>query len=160
MKRRSIIWLMIVSVLIAITYNYNQHEKVNRAKKAFIYEGVNPSQYINCIDFSKKVELYQIRKGQRFIQYQVEGNPQGNFYGLDGATPSELGISDIGYNPETKTISKKEKRTYVAVTDQIVLATYSAAVVDDWSTPEIETQTVGNEVQLFSTCKKCFERIE
>jgi hypothetical protein len=102
--------------------------------------------------------MYYIEKGTKLIQYQIPNAEQGNFYALPFATPSKLGISDKGYDAKSKSIVKKERRVYYATKDFKVLASYAAPVVDDWSTPEIETQTEGSELQFFTTCKSCFKR--
>jgi hypothetical protein len=104
--------------------------------------------------------MYHVKQGDKFIQYQLPNAPQGNFYALEGSTPSGLGISSHGYVQKWNMLVPKEKRVYVALRDFDMLSSYAAPVVDNWSTPKIETQTKGRELQFFTTCKKCFERIE
>ena len=157
MKRRVSILLMIALALFAIFTNYQQHERVKLASEIFISEGVEPQKYRHSIDYAKSVTLHTLKKGDQLIQWQVVGAPQGNFYGLPGSKPTELGISEFGYDPESKMVMKKQLRTYIVTRDMEVLGSYAAPVIDDWSTPEIETQTTGHKLQLFSTCKPCFE---
>lgn len=157
MKRQVLICLMIVATLFSIFTNYNQHQRVRTASEIFIESGVDAEKYRNAIDYTKTVTMYSIKKGDKLIQYQIVGAPQGNFYGLPGSKPTELGISEWGYDPNSKMTMKKELRTYIVTKDMEVLGSYAAPVVDDWSTPEIETQTEGHKLQFFSTCKSCFE---
>ena len=158
-REKPILGLMVIAVLIAIISNHNEriHTRKDLAMHVFIEDQINPDKYMEAIDFSKPVTMYRIKKGDLVIQYQVPGAPQGNFYGLEGATPTELGISDVGWDSKSEKIVPKVKQVYIATKDFDVLASYSAPVVDDWSTPEIETKTTGHKLQLFTTCKPCFK---
>ena len=161
MKKRNLtIAIMIISVLFAIGYHKIQSARVNveTAISFFVKHDVNLDTYKLGIDFSKPVRILHVKKGDKFIQYQIPGAPQGNFYALEGTTPSELGISEWGYDSEYELTVKKRARIYIATKDFKVLASYAAAVVDDWSTPEDETQTDGSKLQLFTTCKPCFQQ--
>lgn len=165
MNRWSWMFLMLISLIIAIGVNENRkHEfmmnNYNLASDVFIDELENPNQYITAIDYYKPVTSYQVKKGDRFIQYQVPGAPQGNFYAFEGSTPTELGISNLGYDFQMELVVEKEMRTYIATKDFVVLSSYAAPVTDDWSTPQIETQTEGHARQLFTTCKECFDKLE
>jgi hypothetical protein len=160
MKMQWKIILLISLGVFAAIYNQYQIDKYLSKKLAthmFTVNNVNPDKYLPGINFSKPVKLYEIREGDRFIQYQIPGAPQGNFYALEGSTPSELGINDMGYDSKLERNVKKEKRIYIAKIDMDVISSYAAAIVDDWSTPEDETQTEGNKLQLFTTCKHCFK---
>ena len=151
---------MILSVIFAIGYHKIQYTRANveLAVSYFITQNVEPYTYMDGIDLSKPVKVFHIKKGDVFIQYQLAGAPQGNFYGLEGSTPSELGINEIGWDEEESIVVKKELRLYIATKDFDALSSYAAAVVDDWSTPEDETQTEGTAIQLFTTCKPCFKQ--
>ena len=158
-SRRIILGIMMLAVLFAFLFNYNQRKEIANCDVAinvFEVNGLDPDKYLKGIDCSKPVRIYEVKRGDVFIQYQLPGAPQGNFYALEGSTPSELGINEIGYDYDEEIVVKKEKRYYIATRDFNVLSSYAAAVVDDWSTPEDETQTEGSKQQFFSTCKKCF----
>lgn len=129
------------------------------AESVFIEAKVPAAEYAAGINFFKPVKIYQVKKGDIFIQYQVPAAPQGSFYGLQESTPSELGINEMGLDPKTKSRVKKEKRIYVATKDFNVLSSYAAPAIDNWSTPEDESRTQGNKQQFFTICKLCFERI-
>jgi len=158
-KRKIIIGLMIMAVGISVLFHKHQimEQRKLTVMNEFVLAHVDPDKYMQAIDYSKPVVVYHINKGDKFIQYQVPGAPQGNFYALEGSTPTELGISDVGWDPKSEKVVKKEMRIYTATKDFDVLSSYSAPVVDNWSTPEIETQTTGHKLQLFTTCKPCFE---
>lgn len=150
------------SLLIQVHKQAVKFDQVVKRKMEIIHSQTNEdydkfAKYLNGIDFKKPVEIFHIKKGDVFIQYQIPGAPQGNFYGLKDSTPSELGISDVGYDPIKKKVVKKEKRTYTSIKNFDALSSYAAPVIDKWSTPEIETQTEGSKLQIFTTCKKCFE---
>jgi len=159
MKRNIQIGIMIVAVLFAVCYNQYQlrHHNEEIAVSYFITNHIKSNMYMDGIDFSKPVKVFHIKKGDVFIQYQIPSAPQGNFYGLEGASPSELGINEFGYDKMHNIPVKKLKRVYVATKDFDALSSYAAPIKDDWSTPEDETQTEGSAIQLFSTCKPCFE---
>lgn len=165
MKRNIIIGLMAISVLFAVVFNQSQQydRRYELASDYLTTSTQKTTNLLEGIDFSKPVTIYQIKPNEKFIQYQVEDAPQGNFYALatlnDDPTPSELGISEMGYNQKTKEVVRKEKRVYIAVKATTALASYAAPIVDDWSTPEVETQTTGHKLQLFSTCKPCFKLV-
>ena len=158
---------MLLAVLVAVSFNeMRRHERyVENFKLAsevlLIQVSVDDAnKYLHGMDLSKPVEIMHIKVGDRFIQYQVPGAPQGNFYAREGSTPSQLGISPMGYDAQSKMNVRKQKRTYEAVKEVDALSSYAAPVVDDWSTPEIETQTEGHQLQIFSTCKPCFKEID
>jgi len=161
-KRRFILTIMIAAVLFALAFNATQRSNINSKKHyaslVIQSEGEDPQKYLKGIDFTKPVKLWHLSKGDVVIQYQTPSAPQGNFYAFLGSKPTELGIGDVGIDPETDLKVKKHMRVYVVTTEQEVLATYAAPIKDDWSTPEDETQTQGSKLQLFSTCKPCFER--
>lgn len=161
-KRNFIVTLMLLSCVFATVHFKNQRyeERMNLSMRVLESEGIkDPSPYLNGIDFNKPVTSYTIKKGTILIQYQTPNNPQGNFYSYEGATPTELGISERGYDPVLKEVVEKDVRYYLATEDVKALSSYAAPVIDDWSTPEVETQTKGKKQQLFTTCKKCFKNV-
>lgn len=160
-KNKIILAITVVSLILAI--NIHQVKKrfmyQNIARSVFLAAGVPVSEYAAGINFFKPVKIYPVKKGDIFIQYQVPAAPQGGFYGLQESTPSELGINEMGLDPKTKSIVKKERRIYVAIKDFNALSSYAASVKDNWSTPEDESRTQGKHQQFFTICKPCFERI-
>ena len=160
MKRFIQVGLMVCITVMVVTLSMlnKMHERMDVALEAFKIENVSPDKYSNSINYTKPVRMYSIYKGDKFIQYQIPGSPQGNFYAMEGATPSKLGISNMGYDPKMKTVVPKIKIVYVATKNFEALGSYAAPIIDDWSTPEIETQTQGSELQIFTTCKPCFEK--
>lgn len=164
-KRYVILVLMVWSVIMAVVVNEDRREIVRNdnyvlAFDVFKKEGVDLDKYLEGIDFNKPVSIYHVKKSDIFIQYQTLNSPQGNFYAFEGSTPSSLGISDQGWDEKSQSIVDKEMRVYVATKDFDALMSYAAPVVDDWSTPEIETQTEGHDRQLFTTCKECFTFVD
>lgn len=160
-KNKLIVGLMLLAIAISLIVATNRsssicQKNIEIATFFMNIQGVD-TKYISGIDCHKNVGIYVVKKGDKLIQYQVPGRPQGNFYGFEGSTPSSLGISETGYDPVTKTIMEKEKRVYMAKKNFKVLLSFSAPVKDDWSTPEIETQTEGTAPQILTTCKECFE---
>jgi len=162
LKRNVIISLMILSSITSIAYNH--YDKRNERKKLAIEilsTNIHDFQkYLNGIDFNKPVTLYHLNTGDIVIQYQVPGAPQGNFYGFINSKPDELGISAVGFDFDQNKIVKKEARMYEVVRNIDALSSYAAPVKDDWSTREIETQTKGTALQLFSDCKVCFKLLD
>jgi hypothetical protein len=160
MKQNRNIHFIAIVVVVVLAIFYTQYHFKNNNKKLsvsyFINQDVNPDTYMDGIDLSKPVKVFHIKKGDIFIQYQLPGAPQGNFYALEGSTPSELGINDTGYDPDLKII-KKEKQTYIATKDFDALSLYAAPIVDSLSTP-INEQIKEVKLQIFSTCKLCFEQ--
>jgi len=162
-SRRFILWLMAIAVVFAVTFNETKRSNMNQRRhyaslviQSEIKE--SPTRYLKGIDFKRPVKLWDLKEGDVVIQYQTPSAPQGNFYGFLGSKPTDLGISEFGIDPNTGLKVKKRLRVYVVTRDMDVLSSYAAPVKDDWSTPEDETQTRGNKLQLFSSCKECFER--
>jgi hypothetical protein len=162
-QQAKIIFIMICAVLFAVVFNQMkwaafEHKNEALALSVFIEEGFPPGQYMEGIDLKKPVKMYELRKGQEVIQYQVPCVDQGNFYGLEGSSPSELGINENGFDSCMGATVKRQLRVYIVTKDMSVLSSYAAPISDNWSTPEDETQTKGSKLQLFSTCKPCFKR--
>lgn len=158
-KNKVVLIITAISLLLAINFHQIKKHFINQeiARAVFIEAGVPEAKYMKGINFNKPVRMYKVKKGDIFIQYQVAGAPQGNFYALEGSSPTELGINDFGIDITTGLMVRKRMRVYIAIKDFTLLSSYAAAVIDDWSTPEDETQTKGNKLQLFTTCKPCFE---
>ena len=158
-QNKIILIIMAAAVLFAINFNQLRRHYIYQetAREVFLSEGLDPSVYMKGINFRKPVRILHVKKGDTLIQYQVPNVPQGNFYALLGAAPTELGIGDFGIEPQTGLKVKKRLRVYIATKDVDVLSSYARAIVDDWSTPEDETQTEGSKLQFFSTCKPCFK---
>ena len=164
MKTTIKILIILTAVLVATSYRYKQVQEVyfDRhmiAAKEFVHALDPDNDYLNKllkgIDYKKPVYIITIKKGTRLIQYQTPNSKQGNFYGYENSTPNDLGISPFGWDPIEKRVMEKEKRYYIATQDFKGLVSYTAPIVDDWSTPEIETQTSGHSIQVFTSCKAC-----
>ena len=161
MSRKTILIIMAISVLFAISFNRGRisiHHK-NLATEIFESANVNANDYLRGINLHRPVGIYVAKEGEVFIQYQIPNAPQGNFYGLEGSTPNQLGINEYGYDPQTEEKVKKEIRIYKVVKETEMLSSFAAPTVDDWSTPEDEARTDGSELQFFTTCKDCFQQI-
>ena len=156
-KRNIQIGIMILAVIFAVMFHREQVIDHNKETAHNYFVEYECPVYPYGIDYTRPVKLYQVKKGDVFIQYQIPNAPQGNFYAFEGSLPTELGINEIGYDEDEEIVAKKVKRFYVATKDFIVLSSYTAPMVDDWSTPEDETQTKGGKIQLFTTCKTCFK---
>jgi hypothetical protein len=158
-KNKVILSIMVIAIILAINFNQIKRHSARQeiARAAFTEAMVAVNEYMKGIDFSKPVTTHHMKKGEIVIQYQTPNSPQGNFYGLYGSTPDELGINKMGYDPAMKVTVLKERRVYVVIKDFDVVMSYAAPVVDDWSTPEDETRVGGKNLQIFTTCKECFE---
>lgn len=158
-KNKVILSIMAIAVILAINFNQIKRHSARQeiARAAFTEAMVSVNEYMKGINFSKPVTIHHMKKGDVAIQYQTSNSPQGNFYGLYGSTPDELGINKMGYDPAMKVIVLKDRRVYVAIKDFNVLMSYSKSIVDDWSTFEDETRVGGKKLQIFTTCKECFE---
>lgn len=159
-QNKIILGIMAVALLLAFNIHQIKRDVIYRsiARAEFEKAYLPAERYMRGISFNKPVKMFMVKKGDRFIQWQVPNAPQGNFYGLYGSMPTELGINVIGVDPVTGNRIFKEMRVYIATIDFSMLSSYSAPVKDDWSTPEDETQTEGKKLQFFTTCKVCFER--
>ena len=149
-----------MSVLLAICFHLVKKEVVYRriARSVFIETNLPYEQLMKGINFKKPVTIYKVKKGAVLIQYQIPNAPQGNFYGRPESSPNKLGVSCMGYDSAKKVNVMKEQRVYVAIKDTNVLMSYAAPIKDDWSTPEDEEVFGGRAIQIFTTCKECFER--
>ena len=159
-KNKVVLILTVISIVLAINFHQMKKHFIYQqlARKVFTTSNVPVDEYMKGINFSKQVRILKVKKGDMFIQYQIPSNHQGNFYGLPGSKPDELGISEMGYDSTTKTNILKEKRIYIALEDFDLLSSYAAPVVDNWSTPENEKRVGGSKVQFFTICKECFLR--
>lgn len=159
LKNKIILVITVLLLILAINVHKMRRNFANfaTAQTAFVEAGVSAEKYMAGIDFDKPVRIYKVKKGDIFIQFQIPGAPQGNFYGLEGSLPTELGINENGLDAAGRVI-RKEMRIYVATRDFDVLSSFAAPVKDDWSTPEDESRTEGKKQQFFTTCKPCFER--
>jgi hypothetical protein len=160
-KNKVVLILTVISILVAISFHQIKQQFIYQklAREVFTTSNVPVDEYMKGINFGKQVRIFKVKRGDMFIQYQVPSNLQGNFYGLPGSKPDELGISEIGYDSRTETNILKTKRQYIALKDFDVLSSYAASVVDNWSTPENEKRVGGSKVQFFTTCKECFLRL-
>ncbi len=160
-KTKLILGIMLFSLAIALNIHVLKKRAMYRdmAKTMLMQANMFEEKYMKGIDCSKPVTMYVVEKGNILIQYQIPNAPQGNFYGRFGSTPDELGISDMGYDPVEKAKVKKMLIVYLAIKDTESLLSYAASIKDDWSTTENEKRT-GGKVQIFTTCKECFERID
>jgi hypothetical protein len=83
------------------------------------------------IDFSKPVGLLEVRKGERFIAWDVPGGELGNYLTKPGFSPSEIGIAaseGVG-----GVIMAKVPTVYEATEDMLVLASHANFAFDSWS---------------------------
>jgi type VI secretion system secreted protein VgrG len=54
------------------------------------------ASHVNGIDLSKPVEIVEIQPGEPLVQYNKPDGPQGKYFGPEGGTPEQLGISGEG----------------------------------------------------------------
>jgi hypothetical protein len=151
---------ILIIMLLATAFAIQIHVAKNKlTAKLFLITSNTSLSVMEGMDLIKSVRVYEAQEGEVFIQYQTPNSQQGDFYGLPGSTPTGLGISEVGYDPQLKKVVEKEKRTYKVVKKTDMLASYASPVIDNWSTPEIETKTGGRERQFFSKCKECFKQV-
>ena len=100
------------------------------------------------IDFNQPVSVQTLPEGTQLSQWQVPGGPQGNYFAPAEATPSQLGISPVGYDPQVGAVSKVQA-DYVSTEPTQALSSQAAPVNDTWSNPYATAVTPGGGQQYF-----------
>ncbi|MDM8537324.1 polymorphic toxin type 46 domain-containing protein [Desulfobacterales bacterium HSG17] len=143
--------LIVITLLLVTALGYRGNQCFEQKELAYqFYQDVggNPEE-IDGINTWKKVKIVRLPVGKTLIQWEMYGR-QGNYYGLPGSTPDELGIN-----------SKDRHLVYYRVTQPTeALFSTTSPVLDTWTDPENAKQTRGGGSQYFSTCKTCFKKIE
>jgi hypothetical protein len=130
------------------------------ATKFFMNKGVpleKIDSFFTGIDFTKPLEVETLGSGKKLWQYQTPGAPQGSWYSTTpSVSPSELGISELGFNRATQTVEPKILNQYTTGESVSVLRSKSAAVEDFWSVSGQSYSTEGGATQLFSNERSKF----
>jgi Bacterial toxin 46 len=130
------------------------------ATNFFLRQGVHPDKvdsFLTGIDFTQVLEIQSLGAGKKLWQYQTPGAPQGNWYSITpSVSPSQLGISDVGFNRTTRTVEPKILNQYMTEEPVNVLRSTSASVEDFWSVSGQTYPAEGGAIQLFSNEKSKF----
>ena len=97
------------------------------------------------IDFNKPVEVVTLPKGTDVVQYQIPGNPTGNYFAPPGTAPEALGINPTG----------RVAKTYTTTTDVEVLRSTAADTATNPNLPP-SVQGSGGGTQFFTPDKSGF----
>ena len=92
--------------------------------------------------------MQTLPEGTQLSQWQVPGGPQGNYFAPAEATPGQLGISPVGYDPQVGAVSKVQA-DYVSTEPTQALSSQAAPVNDTWSNPYATAITPGGGQQYF-----------
>jgi hypothetical protein len=123
-----------------------------RAREFYRSQGMRESEidaHLAGIDFTKEVEVVSIKAGEIVEQWQVPGGKQGRYFAPPGATPSELGVSPVGYDYEKSQTLAKQMVKYRVEKEIQVLRSTAAPVEDFWSHPAARAMTKGGGTQYF-----------
>ena len=104
--------------------------------------------HMRGIDFNQPVEVVPLDSGTTVGQWQTPGGAKGNYFSSSDETPSRLGISTVGHDPNIGAISKVQTM-YVSDAQTQALKTTAAPMRDDWSNPYSVAQTSGGGTQFF-----------
>lgn len=104
--------------------------------------------HLQGIDFSRPVKVVDLPDQTKLSQWQVPGGPQGNYFAGAETTPSELGISPVGHDPNLGAVSKIQT-DYISTRSTPALRSTAASVDDTWSSPYATAQTPGGGTQYF-----------
>jgi hypothetical protein len=97
------------------------------------------------IDFSKPVELVNIPKGTKLVQYQIPGSPTGKYFAPPGTAPETIGVNPAGRTP----------LIYETTQDVTVLKSVAADTSMDMSLPAL-ARGAGGGTQYFTTDTSAF----
>jgi hypothetical protein len=95
--------------------------------------------HMRGIDFTQDVTMTTLQPAQRLVQWQVPGNPVGNYFAPVGTTASELGISPVG----------RAASYFEAIQPQTALRSTAREIVDTWTTPGVAYRAQGGGTQYF-----------
>ncbi|MBR0851106.1 hypothetical protein JQ543_25405 [Bradyrhizobium diazoefficiens] len=101
--------------------------------------------HLDGIDFNHPVEVVTLPKGTEVVQYQVPGNPTGNYFAPPGTPAEALGISPEG----------RVAKTYTTTSDVEVLRSTAADTSTNPNVPP-SAQGAGGGTQFFTADKSAF----
>ena len=129
-----------------------------RKKMAYkFYRKNNPNmkpekvkEHMQGIDFSKPVEVVEVKKGTKLQQWQVDGDRKGQYFTADkDVKPTDLGINPKRINKDSGKVETKTQKEYVVNENVEGLNSTSAPVKDTWSDEANPFQTKGGADQLY-----------
>jgi hypothetical protein len=99
------------------------------------------ANHMSGIDFGQPVQVTTLQPGAQVVQYQVPGNPVGNYFAPAGTQANTLGIYTSGL----------EGTTYTITQPSTVLQSTAASTVDTWSMAKAgwNIQVQGGGTQFF-----------
>ena len=111
--------------------------------RAFYEKTGWPSGRINShmegIDFTKPVTVTTLKAGTEVVQYQVPGNPTGNYFAPAGTSPESIGVNPTG----------RVASTYVTDSDTQVLQSTAASTENNLNLPP-SVRGAGGGTQYFT----------
>ena len=96
------------------------------ARQFYQNAGFSESQiasHLNGIDFNQSVNVVTLPRGTQVVQYQIPGNPMGNYFASVGTPANTLGFYTSGV----------QGTAYTATRPVAVLRSTAASTVDTWS---------------------------
>jgi RHS repeat-associated protein len=98
------------------------------------------ANHLQGIDFSQPVDVITVPQGTQVVQYQIPGQPVGNYFAPVGTQANGLGIYTSG----------RVGSIFTATEDTTVLRSTAASVNNTWEVPGWNIQAPGGNTQLFS----------
>ena len=117
------------------------------AYKATGWSDEKIASHLAGIDFSQPIETMTLPKGTQVVQFQLPGNPTGNYFAPMGTSAESLGINPTG----------RIANTFTTTSDVSVLKSTAASTVSNSNLP-ISVRGVGGGVQYFSPDISVFVR--
>jgi len=96
------------------------------------------ASHLKGIDFSQPVNVVTIPEGTQLVQYQVPGNPTGNYFAPVGRPAESLGVDPTG----------RVATTYTTTNDVAALSSTAATTIGDSNLPA-SIQGTGGGTQYF-----------
>ena len=126
----------------------NASKSINTARSFYESTGWSETRiasHLGGIDFAQPVEFVVLPKGTQVVQYQIPGNPTGNYFASVGTPAEAIGVDPIG----------RTATTYTVTSDIVVLRSKAADTTANMSLPLL-ARGKGGGVQFFTPDVKAF----
>lgn len=154
MNKNKQIWLVIMAVAVILSVLFGTNRKIDRNYEEahkFFEECAVPDEkideFISGIKLSRLVSMYHGYKGERFVQYQFNG--QGDFYTTSGVPCEVLGVNCEDRVPVMYELTK----------DTVLLKSIATSKVDTWTDPDNGKAAYGGGVQFYTCHKENFRLV-